>query len=202
LLDALAELMQTEFRADDLAFACALANRLLDQFEDREHGGFFFTSHDHEKLIHRAKPGHDNATPSGNGVAAFALQRLGHVIGEPRYVDAAERALSLFYAAMQRQPSAFVSLLSALEEALAPPRVVVLRGDTHALRDWQRALAARYRPDTVTVTLPGELADLPPVLAKPTPIAGVNAWLCQGVSCLPPLENLGTIERLLDSAHK
>jgi uncharacterized protein YyaL (SSP411 family) len=198
LLDALLELMQTAFRSDDLEFARALAERLLDQFEDTEHGGFFFTGHHHEKLIHRGKPGHDNATPSGNGIAAFALQRLGHVAGEPRYIAAAERAIHLFYGAMQRQPGAFVSLLSALEEALAPPRMVILRGDTHALIEWQRALATRYRPHTLVVALSDSLGDLPPALAKPVPAGSVNAWVCQGVSCLPPLADLGTIERLLN----
>ena len=58
------------------AFCPALA-----RFEDRDAGGFFFTAHDHEVLIHRPKTGHDNATPAGNGVAAFALQRLGHLLG-------------------------------------------------------------------------------------------------------------------------
>ncbi len=197
LLDALLELMQCEFRADDLAFAQALAERLLEQFEDDEQGGFFFTSHDHEKLIHRNKPGFDNATPSGNGIAAFALQRLGHLIGETRYIVAAERALRLFHAALQRQPSAFVSLLGALEEALSPPRVVILRGEVRALHEWQRRLAARYRPDTIVIALPGEPANLPPVLAKPVPATGVNAWVCQGVSCLPPLADLDACERLL-----
>ncbi|MEQ1775435.1 MAG: thioredoxin domain-containing protein [Burkholderiales bacterium] len=201
LLDALLELMQAEFRARDVDLARAIADRLLDQFEDKEHGGFFFTSHDHEKLIHRGKPGHDNATPSGNGIAAFALQRLGHVIGEARYIDAAERAIRLFYGAMQRQPSAFVSLLTALEEALAPPRLVVLRGEATALGEWQRALAARYRPDTLVITLNNDASNLPPALAKPVSHLepqSVNAWLCQGVSCLPPASDLGTIERLLN----
>jgi len=200
LLNALLELMQGEFRVDDLAFARALADRLLDQFEDTEHGGFFFTSHDHEKLILRNKPGHDNATPSGNGIAAFALQRLGYVIGEPRYIEAAERAIRLFYGAMQRQPSAFVSLLAALEEALAPPRVVVLRGEAVAMREWQRSLRARYRPDTLVIALPDDATNLPPALAKPAAVGSVNAWVCQGVSCLPPVSDLGTIERLLNSA--
>jgi uncharacterized protein YyaL (SSP411 family) len=205
LLDALLELMQTEFRADDLAFAQALAERLLDQFEDKaDHhgGGFFFTSHDHEKLIHRNKPGFDNATPSGNGIAAFALQRLGHLIGEPRYLDAAERAIRLFYGAMQRQPSAFVSLLTAMEEALTPPRIVFLRGEAAATRQWQRALQARYRPDTLVLALPADLQGLPPALDKPLPSenAAVNAYVCQGVSCLPPQSDLGTIERLLAEA--
>ena len=200
LLDALLELMQTEFGADDLQFARALADCLLEQFEDREHGGFFFVSHDHEKLIHRNKPGHDHATPSGNGIAAFALQRLGHMIGELRYIEAAERAIRLFYGAMQRQPSGFVSLLTALEEALTPPSVVVLRGEAPVLDEWQRALAARYRPHTLVFALSNHLSGLPPSLNKPASVHEVNAWLCRGVSCLPPTSNLGTIERLLDQA--
>ena len=203
LLDALLELMQSEFRTEDLAFARALADRLLDQFEDKEQGGFFFTSHDHEKLIHRNKPGHDNATPSGNGIAAFALQRLGHLIGEPRYIDAAARAIRLFYPAMQRQPSAFVSLLSALEESLAPLRIVILRGEIHALGEWQRTLAAMVLPHTLIIALPDNLTGLPALLDKPAPAlseGGVNAWVCQGVSCLPPLSDLGTIGRLLKQA--
>jgi uncharacterized protein YyaL (SSP411 family) len=53
LLDALLELMQAEFRAEDLALARALADAMLARFEDRNHGGFFFTSHDHEQLIQR-----------------------------------------------------------------------------------------------------------------------------------------------------
>ncbi|MDP1717436.1 MAG: thioredoxin domain-containing protein, partial [Burkholderiales bacterium] len=51
LLDALIELMQAEFRSDDLEFARELAELLLAHFEDEENGGFFFVSHDHEKLI-------------------------------------------------------------------------------------------------------------------------------------------------------
>ena len=194
--------MQTEFRAEDLAFARALADRLLEQFEDREHGGFFFTSHDHEKLIHRNKPGHDNATPSGNGIAAFALQRLGHLLGEPRYIEAAERVLRLFYSAMQRQPGAFVSLLNVLEEALTPPRILILRGNAAALAEWQRSLTGRYRPDLLCFALRSDLRELPLSLDKPAASGGVNAWLCQGVSCLPPVSDLGTINRLLDSAQK
>ena len=70
LLDALIELIQCEFRERDLQFARALAEILLERFADPAAGGFYFVSHDHEQLIHRAKPSQDGATPSGNGVAA------------------------------------------------------------------------------------------------------------------------------------
>ena len=199
LLDALLELMQREFRAEDLSFARELAEILLARFEDRAAGGFFFVSHDHETLIHRAKPGHDNATPSGNGIAAAALQRLGHLIGEPRYLEAAERALKLFYPVLERQPSAFVSLATALEEHLAPPQIVIVRGGQEQVTEWRRALARVYRPATLVIGIAHGAGGLPPALDKPPPPdgAGVNAWVCRGVTCLPPIGDLAELEGVL-----
>ncbi len=201
LVDALIELMQAEFRAADLEFARALADVLLDQFEDRAAGGFFFVSHDHEPLIHRAKPGHDNATPSGNGIAAFALQRLGHLLGETRYLAAAERTVKLFYPALERQPGGHVSLAAALDEYLAPPQTVILRGDKEDFARWQRVLARTYRPDTLVLGIPRGVAGLPAVLDKaPAAEDGVNAWVCRGVTCLPPVMDLDELVRMLSPA--
>ena len=203
LLDALIELMQCDLREEDLLFARELADVLVERFEDREAGGFYFVSHDHEKLIHRAKPGQDGATPSGNGIAALALQRLGHVVGEPRYLDAAERTLKLFYPALARQPSGFVSLATALDEHLQPPTLVILRGERDTVAAWQRALGRVYRPATLVIGVPlpapGEMSGLPAVLDKPAAADGaaVNAWVCRGVRCLPPIADAVELERVL-----
>jgi uncharacterized protein YyaL (SSP411 family) len=145
LLAALLEMMQAEFRIDDLDFAIALADSLLARFEDKEAGGFHFTAHDHETLIHRPKSGHDNATPSGNGVAAFALQRLGHLLGETRYLEAAEHTLQLFWPHIRQAPGGFASLLRAAGEAMVPPEIVILRGPAGALADWVGRLGANPR---------------------------------------------------------
>ena len=189
LLAAAIELLQADFRPDTLAFAGDLADALLERFEDKEKGGFFFTSHDHESLIHRSKLGHDNATPSGNGVAALALQRLSCLTGEPRYAQAAERALAFFYPAMTGQPGAHASLLMALEENLVPTRTVILRGAQPEIDRWRRALAGRYMPATMVVAIAPDTGPLPPVLAKPV-AGGVNAWVCEGTTCLAPVLEL------------
>ena len=199
LLAALIELMQTEFRSQDLEFAGELADALLEQFYDPELGGFFFTSHDHEQLIHRPKPGYDSATPSGNGVAALALQRLGHITGESRYLDAAERTLQLFYPGLAQHPNGYTSLLMALEESIEPPRVVVLRGPPVQLRQWQEVLGQRHLPDTLILAVPEGIAGLSPLLAKPAVPGAVNAWVCQGVTCLPPVEKLEMLLELLQA---
>lgn len=202
LLDGLLELMQAEFRQADLDFAIALADVLLEQFEDKQAGGFFFTSHDHEKLIYRPKPGHDNVTPSGNGVAAYALQRLGHLLGEFRYLQTAERALELFYSTISRQASSCCSFLVALEQSLAPPQVVILRGQVHALAEWRQALVCGS-PYTLVFALHSELAGLPSSLNKPIATDNaVNAWVCQGVKCLPEISDLRELLRVCEIQGK
>ena len=200
LLAAVLELLQARWNAEHLTFGRELADALLERFEDSEAGGFAFTSSDHEPLILRPKPGFDTATPSGNGVAAFALQRLGYLVGEQRYIVAAERTLTLFREPIERQAGAVSTLLAALEEHLTAPRVVVLRGRTRDLEPWQRALASAYRPDTIVIAIPDHAAELPEVLAKPLPREGVNAWVCKGVTCAPPVADLDNLHRLLDGS--
>ena len=49
---------------------------MIDEFADPEQGGFFYTGTSHEALIARQQDAYDNATPSGNAMAATALLRL------------------------------------------------------------------------------------------------------------------------------
>jgi uncharacterized protein YyaL (SSP411 family) len=128
LVAALLELMQAEFSAADLDWAKALAEVLLAEFEDPAHGGFFFTGASHERLFHRPKPGQDQAMPSGNALAAWALGRLAYLTEEPRYAQAAERTLRLFYPAMREHPAGYAAMAIALSEQITPPALLVLRG--------------------------------------------------------------------------
>jgi uncharacterized protein YyaL (SSP411 family) len=189
LLNALLDLLQAGYRSVDLAFARQLADALLERFEDTEAGGFFFTSHDHEELIQRNKTGQDNATPSGNGIAAQALLRLSFVTGEAKYAEASERCLKLFFPALQQTAAYHSSLCTALAEFLQPAAVLVLRGSSADTIVWQDALRSRYLPDVMTIALNDDVADLPEVLAKPT-AEKTTAWLCHGTQCLPPITEL------------
>ena len=202
LLAAVLEVLQAEFRLDDLRFAEALAGVLLEQFEDREAGGFFFTASDHEPLIQRPKPGHDQATPSGNGVAAWALGRLAALTGEARYARAAERTLELFYPLMRDYPAGFATMAIALEGRLAQPAVLILRGTGKAVAQWQAELARQYLPDTLVLALPEDLRELPPSLDKPPRPEPVNGWLCRGLTCLEPISDLVRLKQVLKESEK
>jgi uncharacterized protein YyaL (SSP411 family) len=191
LLDALLELMQADYREQDMRFACELADVLLTGFES-DAGGFYFTSHSHEVLIHRPKQAYDNATPSGNGIAAMALQRLGHVLGESRYLQAAENALRAFDQVLLRSPAACPSLLLALDEYLRPPTVLILRGATSQMATWKSRLNQDYRPHLLCFSLDDSVGLLPPTLDREF-TNDVNAWVCHGVRCMPAIDCLDVL---------
>lgn len=189
LLDALLELLQAQWRDQDWRWATALADALLAHFEDGAAGGFFFTSHDHEKLIHRAKPTYDNAQPSGNGVAAQALNRMATLTGELRFSQAAERTVRAFVEDMAAQPAPYPTLMGALSDLLSPPRLVVLRGPEPELSRWQRETGRLASARDMVFALPGHARAIPAGLAKPRR-EHVNAHVCSGVTCMPEIFQL------------
>jgi len=196
LLKAVLAMMEADFRVDDLEFARALADVLLEQFADAEPGGFYFTSHDHEALIQRPKPGFDNAMPSGNGVAAFALQRLAHLVDTPACREAVEDTLLFFGDSIVEHPSGHCSLLMALEEWLEHTRIVVLAGPADRLVEWQRVTASRYLPAMMTLAIPNGTSGLPELLRRPAS-EDVAAYVCSGSSCLPAIEERAMLEKTL-----
>jgi len=192
LLDALLELLQTRWRNSDLAFATALADAMLKHFEDPT-GGFFFTADDAEQLIHRTKSFGDEAVPAGNGIAAYALNRLGHLLGETRYLDAAERTLRAAWQVMQKYPPGHTSLLIALEEQLSPVQVVIVRGATGEATEWQRQLAKMYAPKRMVFGIPSDTKELPPALADKKPMSETVGYVCTGPVCSEPLKSLASL---------
>jgi uncharacterized protein len=193
LLDALIELMQADYRPQDLEFAEDLAEVLLENFESAD-GGFYFTSHTHETLIHRSKQGYDNATPNGNGIAAVALQKLGHILGEPRYLQAAERALKAFDGSIANNPAACATLCHALTEFLMPPSMVIIRGKASKMSAWRDEINKNYYPHHLFFYLDETISALPQTLQRKFE-KDVNVWVCQGVVCSPSVIDL---QHLLD----
>ena len=188
MLDALLEVLQARWNSDHLKFAVTLADLLLEQFEDAEQGAFYFTANDHERLIHRSKSLADEAVPSGNGIAAFALQRLGFLLGEARYLDAAERTLQSAWQALSEYPHGHVTLITALEEFLQHPEIIIIRGEAGEVESWQQAAASLYAPRRMVFAIDAEAENLPGALAERRAVVGETlAYTCVGTHCELPV---------------
>jgi uncharacterized protein len=199
LLDAILELSSVRFSPDDLAWAVELAEVMLRQFEDAPVGGFFFTADDHEALISRPKSFSDDAIPAGNAIAARALLRLGYLLGEPRYLQAAERTLRAAWPAVHKYPEAHASMLLALEEYLHPPQIVILRGAAAAIAPWQRELNAVFAPRRWILAVPADATGLPESIASKPAGHGPIAYVCCGTQCSAPIRSLAALTGELDA---
>jgi len=194
LIDAILELLQVRWNSDDLTFALQLADTVLEHFADPA-GGFYFTADDHENLIQRPKPLNDDALPAGNAIAAKVFSRLGHLLGETRFLDAAERTLKAAWNPIQQSPYGHTGLLLALEEMLHPVENVVIRAGEQ-LSEWQNAMARDYAPRRLVFAIPDSIDDLPAQLQQRTSQQGGVAYVCQGMSCLPPVLSVQELEQL------
>ena len=194
LLDALLELLQTRWRSSDLQLATALADALLEHFSDGEHGGFYFTADDHEQLMHRSKSFGDEAVPAGNAIAAQALTRLGLLLGETRYLDAAARTLRAAWAPLQHYPHAHASMLVALARASRPSGAGDHPRATRRSRPaGATALTKKYSPTRQVFAIETDATGLPAALADKRALDTTVAYVCRGTTCSEPVRALAAL---------
>jgi hypothetical protein len=166
-----------------------LADEMIAHFSDPG-GGFFDTRDDHETLLYRPKDLQDNATPSGNALAACALLQMAAYQGRSDWRGLAEAMLASLQGLMARYPTAFACWLHAADFSLGPVSEVVLIGDGdhpvfQALRqelwkhDFSRLVTA-LSPDPAAPGSPALLQDRPLLNGLPT------AYVCQGFVCQQP----------------
>ena len=96
----------------------------IDRYWDDRHGGFFFTSSDHEVLIARAKNPVDSVRPSGNSVSAANLLYLYRESDNPEYLKYAQKTIDSVSGILSSSPGAaprVVMVLGELLELGSPP---------------------------------------------------------------------------------
>lgn len=205
LANALVSLYEATFDERWIDEAVKLADTMLDQFGDRDKGGFFYTARDHEQLITRQKDLMDNATPSGNSLAATALVRLGKLTGRTDFLQAAEATIRAAAGIIAQSPTAAGQMLIALDLLLGPTPELVLLGNlaNPATVDALSELRKRFLPNKVVALRAsqesrGNLLD--ELFKGRTPHANEpTLYVCENFACQSPVsgkEVLAEIARL------
>jgi uncharacterized protein len=172
-----------------------LVDDLIGRFTDEERGGFFDTAIDHEKLITRSKDLFDNATPSGNSVAADVLLRLALLFGREDYARLATRTLEALWPLAERYPSGFGFLLGVAAWRAGQPKEIALTGAD--IEPFERVIGQTYLPHRVLVA--GEASsDLP--LLEHRAHDRTLAYVCEGYACAEPVSEPERLRALLWSA--
>ena len=200
LADGLLALYQTTFDERWFHWAQALADRMLDHFQDTEHGGFYDTSDDHESLIHRPKDLQDNAVPSANAMAAHVLLKLSLYTGNETFWDVAETAVSSLYGALVQHPNAFAHWLCAAVFITGNPQEVAIFGDpgfpdTEALID---TTFAAFRPNLIVAA--GDATSTIPLLSDRKKLDDkATAYVCRRFVCQQPVNSAAALTEQLSA---
>jgi uncharacterized protein len=199
LVEALLTLYEASFEVRWFDAARQTADLMIELFADSEHGGFFTTAHDHERLIARRKDVDDHPIPSGNSSAAYGLLRLAALTGEREYERHAVGVFRLLHRAAGRHPHGLAHLLRAMDFHFASVKEVALvapaldapgqaaDGAADAVARLAAVVRAGLRPFMV---LAGgvEGAERPELLRERSAVDGrPAAYVCENFACRRPV---------------
>ncbi len=190
LVDAFTRLGEASGRAIWTDEAHTAAAELVRLFWDAEDGGFDTVGRDAPPLAVRMKDVFDGAIPSANATAAFALWRLGRLLGNEELVAKGERILAMLADWMRAAPLGAGWALVALHATCATPSEVVVPG---VAPDLVAEVGRRFLPGAVLAW--GDPYDSPLWAGRQTG----RAYVCRGYACGLPAERADELGTQLDA---
>jgi len=202
LADGLIELYQSTFNPRWLAEAKKMANMIIDHFEDKNDGGYYDTSDDHEQLIARPKSSFDSALPSGGSAAAQIMLKLFAYTGDTKFAKSTEKALRSVSTQMENYPTGLTNWLIALDYLLNPPKEVAISGSLgeEITKRMLRIISETYRPDIIVALQPAgkDYSEMIPLLKDRIQLEGeTTAYVCKNFTCDLPTSDPEKLRMIL-----
>ncbi|NPC91353.1 thioredoxin domain-containing protein [Bacillus sp. WMMC1349] len=207
LLWAYLELYEASFDLSYLQKAKQWSAGMLNLFLDKESGGFYFTGHDAENLIVRDKEIYDGALPSGNGVAAVQLLRLGRLTGDLSLIDQVTKMYSAFHGDVLSYPNGHTNFLQSLLSHVMPQKEIVILGKQN---DQNRqtiitALQQAFQPQyaILVAETPNDFQGIAEFATDYHSIEDkTTVYVCENFACQQPTTNIDEVlERLINRGN-
>ncbi len=197
LILGLLALYQTDFDPQWFQAALKLADELNSGFADPD-GGFFDTHASQDMLLIRPKDIQDNATPSGNALAAMAIARLSELIGDAAMTKAIIPLVANLQEMMARYPNAFAYWLQGFNFLLGPIQQIALvwPRELPSPKQYIALLNKSYHPFSVQAAAYIPLPDGVPPLVKDRPAVNgkPTVYLCENFTCKSPINYFNEFE--------
>ena len=197
----LIELFLSTMNAEYLDMSLKMIKSLNEYFLDDENGAYFTSPSDGEKLPIRMKEGHDGAIPSGNSIQMLNLLRLSLITSGDELRSAGIGIADSFNSDILRGPMYHSFMAIGIQYALTKTFLVRAGSGFSDLNGLKRRLWNTFNPTVETLILDPEnrrlLADLEEPAAMESDDRLSRIFVCTGNSCLPPVDSLEEMERLI-----
>jgi uncharacterized protein len=200
-IQGLLDLFESTSEPRWLEEAIRLGRVMMDNYEDKEGGGFYLTLTAEPA---RLKETYDGPTPSGNSVAVVDLLRLAELTGEESFREGTERAIRTFGRELERQPTGHTVMLAGADLLLNGTREIVISAPSSETGKAMKSEAFRtFVPDKVvlmaTTKTFDRLSSLSSLLEGRNPTRKARAFVCKNFACLLPADSVEALRSQLAS---
>jgi len=178
--------------------AAELQRQQIEHFWDEEHGGFYQTARDGDRLLARQKPDRDGSTPSSNSYAALNLLKLHQFTLDETFRKRGKQVLEAFSDTLERRGPRLSRMLVALDFIDAKPReIAFVKPSEQAPNPLMNTYRKTFLPNAVLVrtdepSVPTLRATVPWMEKKATKNGETTAYVCRDFTCKYPTTDPGT----------
>ena len=190
----LIDYLTIEYNQDYYDVCKRVCDDLINDFEDKEKGGFFFTSNRHEQLFHRPKSIGDDSVPSGLVYATDTLFYMGYISGNQNYLEVAERALIYIYKSIDENLTSNVSAINLLNEDKLEKEIIIVRTNKET---WKKVTEFKEYYDKCIIFIDKKVDNLPDQIELKKCHGEFTSYHCKGMTCQEPKKTLEDFKEAL-----
>jgi uncharacterized protein YyaL (SSP411 family) len=197
LSKACIEFLKIDWNEKDFSFLESLTDTLLDSFQDKENGGFYYTSDTHEELIYRPKSYMDESLPSGNSIATEVLSELYELTGNNKYIKAVDKSISSAADSINRSKFSHCSLYFAAPNIKISKKLIIIRCELEKMDEYKKNIyALNAMNDNIYFIANSENVTIKGIKDKINQ-GRFTAYVCQNNTCSEPIKDYESLHAII-----
>ena len=197
LSKACIEFLKIDWNEKDFSFLESLTDTLLDSFQDKENGGFYYTSDTHEELIYRPKSYMDESLPSGNSIATEVLSELYELTGNNKYIKAVDKSISSAADSINRSKFSHCSLYLAAPNIKISKKLIIIRCELEKMDEYKKNIyALNTMNDNIYFIANSENVTIKGIKDKINQ-GRFTAYVCQNNTCSEPIKDYESLHAVI-----
>ena len=199
LSKACIEFLKIDWNEKDFSFLESLTDTLLDSFQDKENGGFYYTSDTHEELIYRPKSYMDESLPSGNSIATEVLSELYELTGNNKYIKAVDKSISSAADSINRSKFSHCSLYLAAPNIKISKKLIIIRCELEKMDEYKKNIyALNAMNDNIYFIANSENVTIKGIKDKINQ-GRFTAYVCQNNTCSEPIKDYESLHAIIST---
>ena len=178
---ALINMYEATLKKSYLEKAFDLTRKAIENFYDKENGGFYLYGNENEQLIVKPKETYDGAIPSGNSVMCYNLLKLSSLSPQEEFGKTAEQQLIFMAGNAEKYPGGFCFYVLSVLMYIYPPKKIICvlseKSDFELIKSKKR--------DNINLTILEHQTEEYRIYNDKT-----TYFVCDNHTCYPPTNNI------------